>query len=280
MALRIQQIACNRENSLVLLSDGSVWASGRNKEGQLGVGTTKDKTTWISVIPSGAIQIAAAYSHSLVLKSDGSVWAAGDNLYGQLGDGTRANKSNWTSVIPSGSNVIQVAAGMYYSLALKADGSVWATGYNFHGQLGDGTFDDRTTWASVMPFGSDVVKILTGNGHSLALKSDGSVSSVGHNRYGQLGFGTETRSNSWKSVMPEGSGVIQISAGASHSLALRADGSVWAAGNNYYGQLGDGTNTHRNGWKSVMAAGSGVIRLAAGWGHSLALKADGAVWVT
>jgi alpha-tubulin suppressor-like RCC1 family protein len=327
MALRIQQMACAKNNSMVLLSDGSVWVTGNNTYGQMGNGTMQDRSGWFSVMPSGSdvVQVVAGGYHALALKADGSVWATGHNEQGQMGDGTMTNKKTWTCVLAAGTDIIQVAAGTFYSLALKSDGSVWATGHNEQGQLGDGTTTGHSNWKSVIP--ARVVQVAASFGHSLALKSDGSLWATGQNEWGQLGNGKTTKKSTWISVMSSGvtqvavgeyhslalksdgavwavgnnqagqigdwttmnkstwtsvipSGVTQVAAGRWHSLALKSDGSVWATGDNEDGQLGDGTITHSNDWKSVMAAGSGVIRLAAGAYHSLALKSDGTLWKT
>jgi alpha-tubulin suppressor-like RCC1 family protein len=221
-------------------------------------------------------QMVCGDDHSLVLLSDESVWAVGSNTYGQLGDGTRTQRSRWKSVIPSGSGVVQVAAGCEHSLALKSDGSVWTTGLNNFGQLGDGCFDYRSTWISVMPKGRGVIQVSACGRHSLVLKSDGSVWATGYNEYGQLGDGVTAHSHGWKSVIL--SGVTQVAVGAYHSLALKADGSVWVTGYNGYGQLGDRMTADSHGWKSVIP--SGVTQVAAGAHHSLALKSDGSVWAT
>jgi alpha-tubulin suppressor-like RCC1 family protein len=90
------------------------------------------------------IKIAAGDMHSLFLKNDGSLWAMGDNYQGQLGDGTYGTSFPFGTNFPEqivASNVTAIAAGVYYSLFLKGDGSLWAMGDNDHGQLGDGTTD-------------------------------------------------------------------------------------------------------------------------------------------
>ena len=71
--------------------------------------------------------------------------------------------------------------------------------------------------------------------------------------------------------------MIAIASGTEHSLALKSDGTVWAWGNNMWGQLGDGTNTDRNAPVQVSNL-SGVAALAGGASHSLALKNDGTMW--
>ncbi len=222
-------------------------------------------------------QIACGRTHSLVLLSDGSVWAAGFNYYGQLGDGIKNQNNSWKSVMATGSGVIQVAAGGDHSLALKSDGSVWTTGYNLYGQLGNGTKMNKTTWTSVIPFG--VTRLAAGYHYSLAIKSDGSLWAVGGDGDGQMGNGKRcpgSKKSTWISVIP--SGVTQVAAGGMHSLALKADGSVWATGSNGWGQLGDGATTKKSAWIAVIS--SGVTQVAAGGWYSLALKSDGSVWAT
>ena len=124
------------------------------------------------------------------------------------------------------------------SFFLKADGTLWTTGRNMYGQLGDSTRVNSTSWKQVL---TDVSQISTGYGHTLALKRDGTVWAVGSNGSGQLGDGTTVNSTAWKQVL---SGVSQISAGKSHSLALKTDGTLWATGYNAYGELGTGNTTN------------------------------------
>jgi len=131
--------------------------------------------------------------------------------------------------------------------------------------------------------------LAVGAWHSLALKNDGTVWAWGNNDYGQLGNGTTSGSsttttgdsNTTNRSPAQVSGlndVIAISAGSSHSLALKSDGTVWAWGSNNVGQLGDGTTTDRN--RPVQVSGlTNVIAITGGCeSHSLALKSDGTVW--
>ena len=276
----VSAIAGGEYYSLALKSDGTVWAWGENSVGQLGDGTTINRSNAVQVSGlSGVIAIAAGAYHSLALKSDGTVWAWGANSLGQLGDGTTINRSN--AVQASGlSGVIAIAAGQYYSLALKSDGTVWAWGDNNYGQLGEATVDYNPHPTPVQVGGlSGVVAVAAGDAHSLAMKSDGSVWAWGNNGWGQLGNGTTIYYST--PVQASGlSGVIAIAGGGSHSLALKADDTVWAWGLDVDGELGPlGTSGYGPNPKPVLVSDlSGAIAIAGGGFHSLALKSDGTVW--
>ncbi len=276
--------------SLALKSDGIVLAWGSNSSGQLGDGTTLSRTAPVPVnglgSGSGVVAIAAGSRHSLALKSDGSVLAWGANDSGQLGDGSTIFRRTYTQVegLGPGSGVIAIAAGDRHSLALKSDGTVLAWGENFVGQLGDGTTNSRFTPVVVNGLGSNsgIIAIAAGQQHNLAVKSDGSVLAWGANFSGQVGDGTTSSSRTTPvSVLGlgSGSGVISVSAGNQHSMALKSDGSVLAWGNNGAGQLGDGSFIDRTapGPVSGLGSGSGVVVIDAASDSSLARKSDGSV---
>ena len=152
------------------------------------------------------------------------------------------------------SGVTGVFAGGLHTVYLKSDGTVWAGGYNDYGQLGDGTTNRRYNPVLVKNADgsglSGVVKILAEGRHTIYLKSDGTVWATGRNDYGQLVDGRPTSSNYPVLVKNAGSsgfsGVVGISAGESHTVYLKSDGTVWATGDNNIGQLGDGSTTQRN----------------------------------
>ncbi len=161
------QIACGGNHTISLKSDGTVWAWGRNGDGQLGYGTDTYSKTPVQVKTDSkgndfgdVTAIAGGFFHTIALKKDGTVWAWGDSR-GQL---TTDSK---TPVQVSGlSGVTAIAGGGYHSLALKSDGTVWAWGYNGGGQLGDGTKTDSNTPVQVSSL-SGVTAIAGGGFHSL-----------------------------------------------------------------------------------------------------------------
>lgn len=271
------KIAAGYAQTLGLKSDGTVWAWGWNKYGQLGDDTDTDRTSPVQVSGlSGVTAIVGGWHHSLALKSDGTVWGWGDNWGGQLGDRTTTNRT--TPVQANGiGGVTAIAGGGYHSLALKSDGTVWSWGYNAEGQLGNGTTTNSSTPVQVSTL-SGVTAVAAGGFHSIALKSDGTVWAWGDNDRGQLGDGTTTDSST--SIQVSGlSGVIAVAAGGYHSLALKSDGTVWAWGYNNSGQLGDGTTTNRSTPIQIVGLDN-VIAIAGGSPFSMALKSDGTVWTS
>ncbi|MCZ7556186.1 MAG: T9SS type A sorting domain-containing protein [Bacteroidia bacterium] len=269
-----QSVAGGGAHSLVLYPTGAVSATGLNDWGQLGDGSTTNRTTLVRVTElNGVTAVSAGQHFSLALKENGTVWAWGLGGHGQLGDGTQTTRL--TPVQVSGlSGVTAISCGQEYSLALKNDGTVWAWGYNGEGELGDGSTVWRVTPVQVSGL-AGVVAIAGGWRHSLALKDDGTVWAWGLNTDGQLGDGTTTTKLSPVQVAGL-CGITAISVGWTHSLAVKADGTVWAWGLNVNGQLGDGTTTTRP--TPVQVTGlSEIVATSAGRYHSLAKRADGTV---
>jgi alpha-tubulin suppressor-like RCC1 family protein len=261
--------------SAALRADGTVFTWGDNHYGQLGSGTTTDRTLPAQL--GGLTSVAAVeagYAHMLVLKDNGTVWAWGFNGFGGLGDNTTTDRHAPVQV--SGlTGVTALSAGWDYSMALKSNGTVWAWGYNRYGGLGDGTTFSRSLPVQVVGL-TNVVAIAGGGEHALALKNDGTVWAWGRNISGQLGDNSSTDHST--PVQVSGlTGVRAIAAGHAYSLALKSDGTVWGWGFNTSGQLGDGTSNTR--FAPVQASGlTSVAAISSGAYHALALKSDGRVW--
>jgi alpha-tubulin suppressor-like RCC1 family protein len=163
-------------------------------------------------------------------------------------------------------------------LALRR-GTVWAWGNNTFGQLGDGTNSQRVTPVQVEDLMS-VVDIDAGHNYSMALKNDATVWTWGENNKGILGLGTTTPASMNRPVkVPSLSSVTAISAGTSHAMALKSDGTVWTWGDNSLGWLGLGTMDFDSHPTPTQVPGlTGVVAIYAGDGRSYAVKADGTVF--
>jgi len=276
-------VSAGKDHTLALKSDGTVWAWGRGNNGQLGDGTSTNRSTPVQVVGlTNVIDIAAGGLHSVALKSDGTVWTWGYNTSGQLGSGSLTYTPRTIPAQVTGlTNVTAVAAGYAHTLALKSDGSVWAWGDNLYGQVGYGTW--ALTFSSPIQVAvlSDITSIAAGLYHSVAVKDSNTVWAWGSNSDGELGNGTTTNRNTpVQAIVNFGSpltNVIDIGAGYYFTVALRTDGTVWTWGDNYYGQIGDGTNTDRATPAQVSGL-SGISAVAAGGHMTLALKNDGTKW--
>ncbi|HET9050163.1 MAG TPA: hypothetical protein VFO60_00575 [Candidatus Dormibacteraeota bacterium] len=222
----------------------------------------------------------------------------GANSLGELGTGTATDSHTPVQVsgLTAGANgVTRVVPGELFALAITGSGGVVSWGSNYSYQLGDGTQVDRYTPVPVLdttgtgqlsgvgcPGGAPAScsPLAAGDAHALALKPDGSVYAWGNNDYGQLGNGSTIAQPFPVQIMPPGSGVVSLAAGAVHSLALKSDGTILAWGGNGDGQLGDGTTSTTVDANPTPTAVTGITtatQIAAGSLHSLALLSTGTV---
>jgi alpha-tubulin suppressor-like RCC1 family protein len=268
---------------------GEGYASGGRK-GLLVLGLLAVVLALLVALSSSSVRPAAA-------AAAGTVEAWGSNSDGQLGNGSTGGSSDTPGQVSSLTDVKDVAAGGRHSLALKNDGTVWAWGANYYGQLGNGSTGGSSDTPGQVSNLTDVKAIAISGPHSLALKNDGTVWAWGYNYYGQLGDGNSgidpaTNADFVSNTPVQASGLTDvkaIAAGEGFSLALKNDGTVWAWGNNFFGQLGDGnsgidpatndavisdTPVQVKGEKGVGFL-TNVKAIAAGGGHSLALKNGG-----
>jgi alpha-tubulin suppressor-like RCC1 family protein len=272
----VASVAAGQSHSLALLSAGTVRAWGLNTNGQLGDGTTTQRSSPVAVtgLTGVVVAIAAGQSHSLAVKSDGTVWAWGLNTNGQLGDGTTTQRLSPVAVTGL-TGVVAVAAGVSHSLAIKSDGTVYAWGGNAKGQLGDGTTTQRLSPVPVTGL-AGATTIAAGATHSLAILVGGSLMTWGDNGYGQLGDGTNYQRTLPTAVLGN---VQAASAGTSHTLAVLADGTAWAWGSAGYGQIGDNSSIGQRTSPVQVPGLANMAAVAAGSYHSLGLTNDRTLWV-
>ncbi|MCL5023752.1 MAG: RCC1 repeat-containing protein, partial [Nitrospirae bacterium] len=223
--VNIVAVSAGMYHTAALKVDGTVWIWGRNNKGQLGNGTTTDSNIPVQVSGfTGVEKIAAGQNYTVALKSDGTVWSWGYNADGQLGNGTHTDSNIPVQVTVAENvpleNVIGIAAGVYHTVAVKSDGTVWTWGNNLYGQLGNGTYDNSAVPVQVSSLNA-AVAVAAGQDHSAALKNDGTVMTWGDNTFGQLGDGTDV----WDSNVPVSvsglSDVFDIAAGPYHTAIVK-----------------------------------------------------------
>lgn len=280
------------EDSLALVN-GTVWAWGANQDGQLGTNTTATYCTGhipcsnvplqVSGLPSGdpITAIAAGGDHNLALTQSGNVWAWGDNASGQLGNGSSGGFSTTPQQVSVISNVVAIAAGDAHSLALTANGAVYAWGNGSYGQLGIyGPSQPATTPVIVkFPLGVNLSAIAAGANHNLALDSNGNVWAWGQNNDGQAGNDPNSSQITTPAQVSGINGTVTaIAAGDAHSVALASNGTVWVWGaDTSFEQLGAAVTTKCGSTPCsatpvLLNSASGASAIAAGANHSLVIS--------
>ena len=229
-------------HSCALHQDGTISCWGGNDYGQLGNGTTRNR----SVVPvkvvgiTDATAITADVGHSCALHQTGAISCWGRNVFGQLGNGTRTGSSVPVQVTGiTDATAITTGGGLDgYTCALHQTGAISCWGVGIYGQLGDGNSASSVIPVQVTDI-TDATAITSSVWHSCALHQDGTISCWGRNGDGQLGNVTYADS----SVPVRVFGITDataINAGSGHSCALRRDGTISCWGRNNFGQLGNG----------------------------------------
>ncbi|MEM7129910.1 MAG: hypothetical protein AAF702_26490 [Chloroflexota bacterium] len=285
--------------NLLTSSLGSVQCWGDNRWGQLGDGTSGFRTVPVNVanLDANVITVSAGgeqwdnASHTCALTRDSvsnemSVQCWGDNRWGQLGNQTTTNSPTPVAVHDLAGALADISSGGYHTCVLAGDentpGGVQCWGYNFYGQLGDGTITDRSIPVDVSNLNDDVTAISSGDYHTCAITDQGSLKCWGRNSWGQLGNDSTLNTTIPVDVVGLAANVKSVSSGHQHTCAIVGpsvdnEGGAKCWGINYSGQLGDGTTAAQGTAVDVIGLGSGVTMIAAGYDHTCVLLSDGSV---
>lgn len=243
------------EFSAALDADGNIWTCGDNATAaQLNDGTTTGKrnvwyntsTTPAEFHPPGVkfVDIAATHRFVMALDDAGNLWTWGNNGSRQLGRGSPGSAAGATAD-PTCAKVDvpgpfkKLLAGDYHAGGIHEDGKLWAWGLTSDGQRGQYfTSGNNINYPQEIPPnepGTTWVDAYFGQYNTFLYRSDGKVYVTGRNNSGQLGLGTDTNvmaitlmAGAWKYII----------SGLSHTVAIDADGTLWACGNNNFKQLG------------------------------------------
>ncbi len=264
--------------SCALTSAGGVKCWGDNWYGTLGNGTTENSLYPVDVygLTSGVIAISSFHKHTCALLKTGEVRCWGYNRHGELGNGTTVDSAIPVTPVGLTSGVTGIAVGGFHTCALMNSSRVMCWGANWHGEIGDGTTDNRLSPVEVSDF-YNVQYIAAGSYHTCALQYDGAVFCWGYARYGQLGQ-DNIEQNPKPMQVPGLTGVAsRIFAGGLHTCVLLSDGRVKCWGDNSTGQLGNGTQTGSFTPVDVAYLTSGMSSLALGADYSCAVNQAGQV---
>lgn len=287
----IVQVAAGTHFTLALKSDGTVWALGRNNVGQLGDGTTTDSASPVQVASlTNVTEISTESDFSLALTADGMLWGWGNNSLGQIGLGSEAPTTITEPrriVIDNSDSLLVTAmdAGYDHAIALTEDGKIWTWGENKSGQLATGNTTQYRY--PVQVFIDDFVEakaVAAGKEFSMTIAviqevDDSSPYTAlftwGGNRSGQLGDNSITSSTTPVEITTS-SNLTSVSATYKSAKDV-LDGTIYAWGNNQFGQiyLGAETQNTANQLSPRIVNLDNLIQLSIGEKHSLALLGGG-----
>ncbi len=277
LAVVLSEVDAGEEHTCVRTSSGGMYCWGRNNNGRLGDGTYDDKLVPVQVtgLASGVTSIDAGRLHSCAVVNGGAkCW--GNNSDGQLGDGTTSGKNIPTDVSGLTSGVASVSASRAHTCAVLSSGGLYCWGYNYYGQLGDGTSGIYYSPVTVSGMSSGMSDVAAGNSHTCALTASGGIKCWGGNSKGELGNGTNTANNLPQDVTGLSSGVSEVSPGVNYTCALVSAG-VQCWGYNFHGQLGNASNSDSNVPVAVSGLASGILQVGTGRVHSCARTNSGGV---
>ncbi|MBN2084680.1 MAG: hypothetical protein JW748_05605 [Anaerolineales bacterium] len=276
---RAVAVAAGWGHTCILTEEGRVQCWGRNKDGELGNGTTQRSTEPVEVPGlEDVVAIAAGDYHTCAVTAQGGLKCWGYNNAGQLGDGTTETRTGPVDVAGLG-GVAAVAAGTAHTCVRTAGGEVRCWGTNEQGQLGDGSeAASRGDPGTVGGLAGGIAALTAKGGHTCVLSGSGEIKCWGMNKFGQLGNGTfESESTPSLVTGLEGAAGI-VAAGWGQTCALLNGGILRCWGWNFYGQLGEGSTANRNHPVAVVGLDGIVTAIAGGGGHTCAILATGEVF--
>jgi len=202
-----------------------------------------------------------------------TLWTWGLNSSGQLGINNTALRSTPVTTFAGGTNWKQVSTGSNYTTAIKTDGTLWVWGSGVFGKLGTNDETNRSTPVTTFAGGTDWKQVSSGNQHTSAIKTDGTLWTWGYNGQGQLGTNDTFRKSTPVTTFVGGTNWKQVSSGNQHTAAIKTDGTLWTWGASTFGRLGTSDNSpNRSTPVTTFAGGTNWKQVSAGVEHTAAIK--------
>jgi alpha-tubulin suppressor-like RCC1 family protein len=289
-----KQVSSGSGHTAAIKTDGTLWTWGYGRDGVLGNGiTTGNISTPITTFAGGTNwkQVSSGTLHTAAIKTDGTLWTWGNGTNGRLGTNDIINRSTPVTTFAGGTNWKQVSSGYNHTAAIKTDGTLWTWGSGSTGRLGRfsigtdkltpvTTFAGGTNWADTATTEpEDLYTLSSGNAHTAAIKTDGTLWTWGSGTSAQLGTNDLTQRNTPVTTFAGGTNWKQVSSGIQHTAAIKTDGTLWTWGTGNNGRLGNGVATGNISTPvTTFAGGTNWKQVSSGIQHTAAIKTDGTLW--
>jgi len=271
------QVSAGAQHTCAVETNGNLFCWGTGLGGRLGHGS--GLSSFVPVQESSQAvdwaQVSAGAAHTCAVKTDGRLFCWGTGNSGRLGDGSTSNSSVPVQESSQGVDWAQVSAGATHTCAVKTDGRLFCWGAGGDGRLGDGSTSNSSVPVQESSQGVDWAQVSAGAAHTCAVKTDGRLFCWGAGGSGRLGDGSTLSSAAPVQEFSQGEGWVQVSAGLSHTCAVKTDGRLFCWGDGGSGRLGDNTTSDSLVPVQEFWQGEDWALVTAGDQHTCAIETDG-----
>jgi alpha-tubulin suppressor-like RCC1 family protein len=271
-----KQVSAGNNTMTAIKTDGTLWTWGYGANGRLGNAvTTGSISTPVTTFAGGTNwkQVSSGGAHTAAIKTDGTLWTWGYGGSGQLGINATTQRNTPVTTFAGGTNWKQVSAGNAHTAAIKTDGTLWTWGLGSSGRLGNATIINTSTPVTTFAGGSSWKQVASGNAHTAAIKTDGTLWTWGFGGSGRLGNAVTTNVSTPVTTFAGGTNWKQVSSGGSHTAAIKTDGTLWTWGAGFNGQLGNNAATNVSTPVTTFAGGTNWKQVSSGGSHTAAVQA-------
>ena len=264
-------------HTIGIKSDGTLWGWGRRADGQLGDNILSTQPVPLQITSmSNSSTVYPGVINSFIIKSDGSMWGSGSNTYGSLGINSTTEIINTFQQITTATNWVKVSPSLFFAVALRSDGTIWAWGQDDFNQTGNPPSSESQNVPVQVGTGTDWIDVATNTDRTaFALKADGTLWGWGENAFSLLVPASNVYSLPVPTQINSVNTWVKMSVGGTHILAQKNDGTLWAWGSGAARGVGPdinpgiipnqiGTDT----WKYFTTGGN----------TSFGVKTDGTLW--
>ena len=282
LELMTQTIAGTLNTSRVVTADGLLWAWGRNTDGVLGDGTTENQNRPVEILDDVvAVATPNSSNATFAIRTDGTLWSWGSNTNGQLGHGlTQREASEVITPTQIMENVVHVTAGGSGTLAITADGGLYAWGFHKYSE-----FEDRgeSSWPTPTRIRDNIAYAVAGYGTFFYITPEGALWGWGANDFGQVGNGERRDPGSTSGLTVRApihimDNVINVGVNDIYGKAVTIDGALWGWGFNIGGQLGADVDRDEAVLPTRVMGKENVAAVSVGRYHTMVLLNDGSLW--